>query len=137
MSYPEVSILVVKPDGVARGLVDEIREIIISRGLIVVEEIKKTLKPETVKQLYWEISDVRDRDYFPQLIKFMSSSPVHIFVVQGNDAVKAVRAIIGKREPPSGIRQKWAKSIICNVAHGPHTLERARQEIKLLLDKEA
>jgi len=137
MTTYEISMLLVKPDGVVKGLVDEIKKIIISKGLTIVEEFEKTLKPETVKQLYWEISDVRNRDYFPQLIKFMSSSPVHIFVVQGKDAVKAVRAIIGKREPPSGIRQKWATSIICNVAHGPHTLERARQEIKLLLDKEA
>lgn len=136
MRYSEISMLVVKPDGVAKGLVDEIRKIILSTGLVILEEDKKTLNPGMVKKLYWEIDDVRQRDYFPQLIEFMSSSPVHIFIVQGEEAVKKVRTIIGKRDSDFGIRRLWAEDIIRNVAHGPHTVERAKEEIKLLIDKE-
>ncbi len=136
MSQQETSMLVVKPDGVARGLVDEIRRIILSRGLAIIEEVRKTLKPETVEQLYQGVSDVSRRDYFPQLVEFMSSDSVHIFIVRGEDAVGKVRAIIGKRAPASGIRQRWAESIIRNVAHGPHTAERAKEEILLLAGRE-
>jgi len=136
MSKQEISMLVVKPDGVAKGLVDEIRQIILSYNLEIVEEAVETLNPGTVEKLYWEIDDIRHRDYFSQLIEFMSSAPVHIFIVQGIDAVSKIRAIIGKRMPASGIRQRWAESIIHNVAHGPHSPERAKEEIFLLTGKE-
>lgn len=126
--------LVVKQDGVERGLVDSIRQILIRNGLVIKREVRKTLKPAIVEMLYWNISDVRHRDYFSELVTFMSSSPVHIFVVDGYDAVNKVRQIIGKRVPASGIRARWAESIIRNVAHGPHTPARAKREIQLLLE---
>ncbi|MBU3964728.1 hypothetical protein KJ562_03360 [Patescibacteria group bacterium] len=135
MSQFEISILVVKPDGVEKRLVDPIRQILIRSGLVIKREVSKTLKPATVEMLYWSISDVRHRDYFPELVTFMSSSPVHIFVVDGYDAVDKVRQIIGKRVPASGLRAKWAESIIRNVAHGPHTPARAKREIQLLLEE--
>ena len=131
----EVSMLVVKPDGIEKGLVDPIRQILLRSGLVIKREVRKTLKPATVEMLYWDISDVRHRDYFPELVTFMSSSPVHIFVVDGYDAVNKVRQIIGKRVPASGLRAKWAESIIKNVAHGPHTQTRAKREIQLLLEE--
>lgn len=134
MSQFEVSMLVVKPDGVERGLVDSIRQILIRNGLVIKREDRRILKPATVEMLYWNISDVRHRDYFSELVVFMSSSPVHIFIVDGYDAVNKVRQIIGKRVPASGIRARWAESIIRNVAHGPHTPARAKREIQLLME---
>ena len=134
MSQFEISMLVVKPDGVERGLVDPIRQILIRNGLVIKREDRRILKPATVEMLYWNISDVRHRDYFSELVAFMSSSPVHIFVVDGYDAVNKVRQIIGKRVPASGIRARWAESIIRNVAHGPHTPARAKREMQLLLE---
>lgn len=132
----EISILLVKPDGVAEGLVDEIREIILSTGLTIIEEVGKIISRESAEQLYGEIDDVRHCDYFLPLIEFMTSNLVHIFIVQGEDAVRRVRVIIGKNIPPSGIRKRWAESLMHNVAHGPHTYERAREEILILIGKE-
>lgn len=132
----EISFLLVKPDGVAKGLVGAIRDIILSSGLVIMEELKKTISPDTAEKLYWEISDIRQRDYFPDLIIFMSSGPIHIFIVQGTEAVSEVRKIIGKRDSSYGIRRLWSEDIIHNVAHGPHTSERAKEEIKLLTGKE-
>ena len=136
MKAIETSMLLVKPDGMAKGLVGQIREIILRRGLIIKQERTKTLKPGTVESLYWHVSDVRHREYFPELISYMSSAPVHIFVVEGYDAVNKVRQIIGKRVPASGLRARWAESIIKNVAHGPHTVARACREMDLLLGDE-
>lgn len=136
MNNLERSFLLVKPDGVAKGYVDEIRKIILSYGLIILEEIRKTISSRVAEDLYSEISDVRQRDYFPELIEFMSSNPIHIFVVQGNDAVKKVRTIIGKRDADFGIRRLWSEDIIRNVAHGPHTVERAEEELLILKRKE-
>lgn len=135
MNQFETSVLVVKPDGVEKGLVDPIRQIIIDGGLSIKREVRKTLRPATVEMLYWKINNVRHRDYFPELVTFMSSSPVHIFIVEGDDAVRKVRQIIGKRKPASGIRAMWAENIIKNIAHGPHTPERAKREIQLLLEE--
>ncbi|MFH1030908.1 MAG: nucleoside-diphosphate kinase [bacterium] len=115
-------------------LVDPIRQILIRNGLVIKREVCKMLKPATVEMLYWDISDVRHRDYFTELVAFMSSSPVHIFIVDGYDAVNKIRQIIGKRVPASGIRAQWAESIIRNVAHGPHTPARAKREMQLLLE---
>ncbi len=134
MNKIQTSMLLVKPDGVKKELVDPIRQIIIDSGLVIKQEVNKTLRPATVEMLYWNIANVRQRDYFPELISFMSSSPVHIFIVEGEDAVSKVRQIIGKREPASGIRAKWAENIIKNVAHGPHTPARAKREFQLLLE---
>lgn len=136
MNNLEISMLLVKPDGIAKGLVDAIRKIIISAGLVIIEEVGKTISPEIAEKLYWEISDIRHRDYFPDLVTFMSSGPIHIFVVQGEEAVAKIRTIIGKRDSDSGIRRLWAEDIIHNVAHGPHTVQRAKEEIKLLTGKE-
>lgn len=132
MNNLEKSFLLVKPDGVEKGFVDKIREIILSHELNILEEIRKTITPEIAEDLYSKISDIRQRDYFPKLIKFMSSSPIHIFVVQGDDAIKKARAIIGKRGSDSGIRKLWAEDIIRNVAHGPHTIESAEEELIIL-----
>lgn len=122
----------VKPDGVAKNLVGIIRKIILAEGLDVRKEIEKKLTCQNVVDLYWEVDNVRQRDYFPELVNFMTSASVHIFLVEGNNAVNKVRKIIGKREPSSGIRGRWAENIIKNVAHGPHTLDDAQKQIELL-----
>lgn len=136
MSNLEISFLLVKPDGVAKGLIGTLREIIISTGLTILDEVKMMISPEIAEELYSEISDIRHRDYFPDLVKFMSSDPIFIFIVQGENAVKKVRTIIGKRDSDFGIRRLWAEDIIRNVAHGPHTVERAKKEIEILKGKE-
>ena len=135
MSQFEISMLVVKPDGVEKELIGPIRQILIDSGLAIKQEVRKILRPATVEMLYWKINDVRFRDYFSELVTFMSSSPIHIFIVEGDDAVNKVRKIIGKREPTSGLRARWAESIIKNVAHGPHTITRAKREMNLLLEE--
>jgi len=136
MKTVETSMLLVKPDGVAKGLTGDIRDIILAEGLSIKREVERTLTPRTVERLYRNVSDVPQRNYFPELVKFMSSQPSHAFIVQGESAVAKVRAIIGKRHPASGIRERWAESIIKNVAHGPHTPQEARREIELVLDNE-
>lgn len=136
MSNIEISFLLVKPDGVSKGLVEEIRGIIKASDLNILEEIEKKIDKETAKNLYWEVGDIRFRDNFCELIEFMSSNPIYIFIVQGKEAVKKVRRIIGKRDSDFGIRRLWSEDIIHNVAHGPHTAQRAKEEIKILIGED-
>lgn len=136
METLEKSFLLVKPDGVAKGYVDQIRGLILANELTIIEEIEKTISSQAAKDIYSEIGDIGRRDYFPQLIEFMSSGPIHVFVIQGDNAVQKVRTIIGKRGADFGIRRLWAEDIIRNVAHGPHTKERAEEELLILKRKE-
>lgn len=137
MNAVETSMLLVKPDGVEKGLIGNIRDMILAEGLSIKREVERILTPGTVEKLYRNVCDVPQRDYFPELVRFMSSKLSYAFVVQGEDAVAKVRAIIGKRNPASGIRERWAESIIKNVAHGPHAPEEARREVELVLDNES
>lgn len=132
MSHIERSMLLVKPDGVARGLVEPIRQLILDTELVIADECRKTITIETATTLYQEFSY---RDYFPELVSFMASGPVHIFIVEGVNAIAEIRRIIGKREPPSGLRQRWAESIVRNVAHGPHTREEVEEQVRLLMEE--
>jgi len=134
MDAIENSMLLVKPDGVAKGLEGEIRSLILAEGLMIKREIDRILLPETVRKIYSLEGDLAQRDYFPQVVEFMSSSPIYTFIVSGERAVSRVRTIIGKREPASGIRARWAESIVKNIAHGPHSPKLARREIELVLD---
>lgn len=129
----QISVLLVKPDGVEKNLVGEIRDIILSRDLRILFEEGRMLSYKEADYLYREFSA---RDYYPELIAFMSSAPVHYFVVSGEEAIKTIRLIIGKRDPASGIRARWSESIIRNVAHGPHAVDEAIELINILTKKE-
>lgn len=132
----EKTVLLVKPDGVMGGRVNAIREIIKAFRLCIIREEEKYLTPEEVIEMYKNISNVTKRDYFPDLVQYMTANPVHIFFVKGEDAISQVRKIIGKREPASGIRAWWSQDIIRNVAHGPHNQKEAEDHISLLIGKE-
>jgi len=125
--------LVVKPDGISR--VNSIRDLLIKAGLTIERESNRRLSAKAARALYWEVADVRHRENFPELVEHMSSAPVHIFLIKGKNAVVRVRRIIGKRDPPSGIRAKWAIDVIRNVAHGPHSEEAARREIQIVMEE--
>lgn len=127
----ETTILLVKPDGVANGYVDVIRSIILAFKLEIEDAFQRQLSSHEVVMMYTGVSNITDRDYFPELVEYMSKSPSHIFIVSGDRAISTVREIIGKRNPPSGIRAWWSESIIRNVAHGPHNVAEVQQHLKL------
>lgn len=127
----EDTILLVKPDGVANGYVNVIRSIITAFRLEIEDDFQRQLSPDDIVVMYTGVGNITDRDYFPELVDYMSKSPSHIFIVSGDCAISRVREIIGKRNPPSGIRAWWSENIIRNVAHGPHNVAEAQQHLKL------
>lgn len=127
----ETTILLVKPDGVANGYVDVIRSIILAFKLNIEDDFQRQLSSDEVVMMYTGVGNITGRDYFPELVEYMSGSPSHVFVVSGDQSISTIREIIGKRNPPSGIRAWWSEDIIRNVAHGPHNVAEAQQHLKL------
>ncbi|KAI9433993.1 nucleoside diphosphate kinase [Lactarius indigo] len=118
MSVDERTYIMVKPDGVQRGL------------LIALKLVHAT--PAHLEKHY---ADLNDKPFFPGLIKYMASGPVVAMVWQGLDAVKTGRAMLGTTNPlassPGTIRGDFALAVGRNICHGSDSTENAEKEIKL------
>ena len=121
---------IIKPDATARNLTGSINAMIEQAGLRIVAQkrIKMTLEQaETFYAIH------RQRPFFGELVAFMTSGPVVVQVLEGDNAVAAYRDIIGATDPakaaPGTIRKVHAKSIGENSVHGSDAPETAVTEI--------
>ncbi|QRV87509.1 nucleoside-diphosphate kinase [Ceratobasidium sp. AG-Ba] len=132
MSSQELSYIMVKPDGVQRGLTGEIISRFEKRGFKIVAMKMVHASKEHLQKHY---ADLRDKSFLPGLIKYMTSGPVVGFVIQGRDAVRTGRIILGETDPlasrPGTIRGDYALTMGRNVCHGSDTVPNALKEIKL------
>ncbi|KAF5324736.1 hypothetical protein D9611_004309 [Ephemerocybe angulata] len=132
MSQNERTYIMVKPDGVQRGLVGEIIARFEKRGfkLIALKLVHAT--PEHLEKHY---ADLAGKGFFAGLIKYMASGPVVGMVWQGLDAVKTGRAMLGATNPLASavgtIRGDYALAVGRNICHGSDTVENAEKEIAL------
>ncbi len=133
MAEVQREFVMIKPDGVARGLVGEIIRRIEAKGLKIVALEMKTLDRETAEELY---AEHKDKPFFEDLVEYVTSGPVVAMVVEGGDAVKAVRNLIGATDPveatPGSIRGDFALDIGRNVVHAADSPEAAEREIKVV-----
>ncbi len=134
MSEPttERSLVLVKPDGVARGLVGEVIARLESKGLRLVAAELRTLSRETAEQHYAEHSE---RPFFGSLVDFITGGPLLALVVEGPRAIEAFRALAGATDPvkaaPGTIRGDLALEVQNNIVHGSDSPESAAREIGL------
>ncbi|GHJ87712.1 hypothetical protein NliqN6_4114 [Naganishia liquefaciens] len=133
----EQTYIMVKPDGVQRGLVGEIIGRFEKRGYKLVGLKMCAPGQEHLEQHY---ADLKEKAFFPGLIKYMNSGPVVGMVWEGLDAVKTGRSILGATNPlqsaPGTIRGDFALAVGRNVCHGSDTVENAQKEINLWFGKE-
>jgi nucleoside-diphosphate kinase len=121
------TLIIVKPDGIAKGLVGQILRAIDSNGLTVVNSERLHLDRSWVENFY---GSERDQVYFTEVVEWVSSAPVLFLKVQGENAVyKVKQQIIGRY--PSGIRGKYSENWIKNVAHASDSVQSAMLELKL------
>ncbi len=129
---PERTFVMVKPDGVQRGLVGEVISRIEDRGLTVAGLKLVDVDQELAETHYGEH---RDKPFFDGLVDFITSGPVVAMVVEGPNAIKAMRAVNGATDPleasPGTIRGDFAVDIGRNIVHGSDKPETAEREIKL------
>lgn len=128
----ERTLILIKPDGVARGLIGEIVARIERKGLLIDALEMRTLDEETAKQHYAEHVE---RPFFGELVQFITSSPLVALAVSGNDAIAAMRALMGATNPieatPGSIRGDFATIIGENIIHGSDSPTSAQRELAL------
>jgi len=124
------TLVLIKPDGIQRGLVGNITERFERKGLKLVGMKMMSLDDALLNEHY---SHLVDKTFFPGISAFMSSSPVIVQCWEGLEAVNAVRILCGitnAREADSGsIRGDLAMSIQCNVVHASDSEENSKLEV--------
>ena len=134
MSAPnaERTLVLVKPDGVARGLVGQVIARLEAKGLRLVAAELRTLTREVAEEHYGEH---RERPFFGSLVEFITGGPLLALVVEGPRAIEAFRALAGATDPvnaaPGTIRGDFALEVQNNIVHGSDSPESAAREIKL------
>ncbi|MGH2751640.1 MAG: nucleoside-diphosphate kinase [Actinomycetota bacterium] len=132
MSESQQTFVMVKPDGVHRGLVGEVIGRIEAKGYVIRELKLFVIDTELAEEHYGEH---REKPFFGELVSFITSGPVVAMVVEGTDAVVGMRQIMGATNPleaaTGSIRGDFATLIGENIVHGSDSLESADREIKL------
>ncbi len=128
----ERTLVLVKPDGVQRGLVGEVISRLERRGLKLAGLKLMQVDDALARRHYAEHVA---RPFFPGLVQFITSGPVVAMVWEGNNAVELVRQSIGATDPgksaPGTIRGDLAVNIGRNLVHGSDKAESAQREIAL------
>ncbi|MEV0401036.1 nucleoside-diphosphate kinase [Actinoallomurus sp. NPDC050550] len=128
----ERSLVLVKPDGVRRGLVGDVIARIERKGLKIVALELRTLDREVAETHYEEH---REKPFFGSLVEFITGGPLVAMVVEGPRAIEAFRALAGATDPvaagPGTIRGDHALEIQENIVHGSDSAASAEREIKL------
>ena len=126
----EQTLSIIKPDGIQKNLIGEIVSRFENAGLEVVAARMMHLSKEQAQEFY---AVHKERPFFDDLIKYMTSGPVFVQALQGDDAVARNREIMGATDPsdadPGTIRADHAASIEENVVHGSDAAETAVVEI--------
>jgi nucleoside-diphosphate kinase len=128
----ERSLVLVKPDGVARGLVGQVVARLEAKGLRLVAAELRTLTVEVAEEHY---AEHRERPFFGSLVEFITGGPLLALVVEGPRAIEAFRALAGATDPvkaaPGTIRGDFALEVQNNIVHGSDSPESAAREIAL------
>ncbi|MFM7718920.1 MAG: nucleoside-diphosphate kinase [Actinomycetota bacterium] len=128
----ESTLLIVKPDGVRRGLTGEVLRRIETKGLKVADLRMFRIDRALAERHYGEH---REKPFFGELVTFITSGPVVIARVEGERAISALRTLMGPTDPttapPGTIRGDLATVITENVVHGSDSPESAERELAL------
>jgi nucleoside-diphosphate kinase len=128
----EKTLVLIKPDGVQRRLCGEIIGRFERKGLRVVAA--KFVRPaRELASLHYAVH--AGKSFYEELLKFLTSGPTFAMVLEGREAVSAVRAMMGPTDgakaPPGTIRGDYGLSIQNNLVHGSDSVENAAKEISL------
>ena len=128
----ERSFVMVKPDGVQRGLIGEIVERFEKKGFKLVGAKLMQVSQELAQQHY---AEHKERPFFGELVGFITSSPVFAMVWEGPNVIAVARSMMGKTNPvdalPGTIRGDFAVSVGMNIIHGSDSPESAAREMAL------
>ncbi len=128
----EQTLILVKPDGVARGLIGEVVARIERKGFALKALELRTLERATAEAHYAEHTE---KPFFGELVEFITSGPLVAMCVEGDDAIAGMRQIMGATNPieasPGSIRGDFATIIGENIVHGSDSPESAKRELDI------
>jgi nucleoside-diphosphate kinase len=128
----ESTLLIVKPDGIRRGLVGEVLGRIEAKGLTIEKMDLRVIERSVAEEHYGEH---RDKPFFNELVDFITGGPVVVAKITGEDAITCWRTMMGPTDPvqaaPGSIRGDYATVIGENIVHGSDSAESAARELKL------
>ncbi|MBC6444737.1 MAG: nucleoside-diphosphate kinase [Alphaproteobacteria bacterium GM202ARS2] len=126
----ERTLCIIKPDAIAHQFMEAINESIEAVGLRIVERKELTLTLEQAQAFY---AVHKERPFYESLCRFMTSGPICVQLLEGKDAVRAYRKLMGDTNPEKAadntLRKRFGHSIEANAVHGSDSPENATQEI--------
>jgi nucleoside-diphosphate kinase len=126
---------IIKPDATARNITGKVNAKIEEAGLRIVAQKRVQLSEEQAGGFY---AVHKERPFYGDLVKFMMSGPVVVQVLEGENAIKAYRDVMGATNPAEAdagtIRAEFAQSIDANTVHGSDAPETAAEEIKFFFN---
>ncbi len=135
MSNIEQTLSIIKPDAVERNLIDEIKKIFTDNKLIVKESKKIHITKDEAAEFY---KVHQSKPFYNDLCLYLSSGPIVVMVLEGENAVAANRKLMGATNPKEAeentIRNLFGLSIDKNSVHGSDSLENAKKEINFFFN---
>ena len=126
----ERTLSIIKPDATKRNITGKINNKFEEAGLKIIAQKRIKLTKEQAKAFYYIH---KDRPFFESLVDFMTSAPIVIQVLEGENAVTKNREIMGATNPEEAredtIRKEFAENIEANSVHGSDSIENAKKEI--------
>ena len=133
----EYTFSMIKPDATKRNLIGKINSYLENAGLKIVAQKMVVLEESQAKEFY---AEHKERSFFSGLITYMTSAPVVLQVLKGENAVTKNREIMGATTPaeakPGTVRKDFAVDIEANSIHGSDSTESAEREINFFFSKE-
>ena len=127
---------IIKPDATRRNLTGAVTKMLEDAGLRVIASKRIQMTEDQAKGFY-EVH--KDRPFYGELVDFMTSGPVVVQVLEGEDAVKRNRDVMGATNPADAdegtIRKTYAESIEANSVHGSDSEDNAKTEIAFFFDE--
>ena len=130
MNRIEQTLSIVKPDAVERNLTEKIKKVFIENNLKIVQEKKIQISKEEAAEFY---KVHQTKPFYERLCSYLSSGPITVMILEGEDAIKTNRRIMGATDPKNAdegtIRKQYGLSIDKNSIHGSDSTENAKKEI--------
>lgn len=128
----EQTLVMIKPDGVERGLIGEILARFEKRGYKIVQAKLLNAQKEMVEEHYHEHLG---KDFYPDLLAYILEGPVFVMILQGESMIEVTRSMIGDKNPvkavPGTIRGDYANNLTKNIIHASDSVAAARKEIAI------
>ena len=136
MSNIEQTLSIIKPDAVERKLSEKIKSIFLNNNLTILETKKLHISKEEAAEFY---KVHQSKPFYDQLCSYLSSGPIEVMILEGNDAVLKNRELMGATDPKNAkdgtIRKLYGISIDKNSVHGSDSIGNAQIEINFFFKK--